>query len=63
MTYRTTQNISYQGNDMLTKKLSKKPTKKELLTKRLRKKWRDSGYHKYMPFGNFRLLCSKRKTY
>jgi len=40
----------------------KKLTKKELETKRLRKLWRTMGYNKYMPFGNFRILASKRKT-
>jgi len=40
----------------------KKLNKKEQETKRLRKLWRDLGYDKYMPFGGFRLLASKRKT-
>jgi hypothetical protein len=40
-------------------KLRKKSTKKELETKRLRKKWRELGYHKVMPFGNFRLLANR----
>jgi len=39
----------------------KKPTKKELETKRLRKLWRSTGYHKYMPFGGFRKLANARK--
>ena len=61
VTYRTIQNISYQGNHMKTTngKLRKKSTKKELETKRLRKKWRELGYHKVMPFGNFRLLANR----
>jgi hypothetical protein len=39
----------------------KKLTKKELETKRLKKLWRSTGYNKYMPFGNFRLLASRVK--
>jgi hypothetical protein len=39
----------------------KKLTKKELETIRLRKLWRSTGYNKYMPFGNFRILANKRK--
>lgn len=37
-------------------------TKKELETKRLRKLWRSMGYHKYMPFGNFRILAGNVKS-
>jgi len=47
---------------MPTKPLSKKLSKKELETIRLRKLWRSTGYHKYMPFGNFRLLANSRKS-
>jgi hypothetical protein len=47
---------------MTAKKLSKIPskklTKKELETKRLRKKYIELGYDKHMPFGNFRKLCT-----
>jgi hypothetical protein len=39
----------------------KKFTKKELETKRLKKLWRSLGYHKYMPFGNFRILATRNK--
>ena len=42
-------------------KFTKKLSKKELETKKLRKKYRELGYHKYMPFGNFRILASRRK--
>jgi len=45
----------------MNKKLVKRLSKKELETKRLREKWRSTGYDKYMPFGNFRILASKRK--
>lgn len=47
---------------ILSKKLSKNPTKKELETKRLRKLWRSTGYHEYMPFGNFRRLAGTVKN-
>lgn len=39
-----------------------KNDKKDKLTKKLRKKWREDGYHKFMPFGNFRKLYMRRKT-
>ena len=42
--------------------ISKRPTKKELETKRLQKLWRSTGYHKYMPFGNFRILAGSVKN-
>jgi len=47
---------------MTTNKLNKKPSKKELETKRLRKLWRSTGYHKHMPFGNFRILTTNVKN-
>lgn len=47
-------------NSMMKKK-SKKLTNKELLTKRLKKKWRDLGYNKIMPFMSFRLLAKRTK--
>jgi len=46
----------------MKQKSTKRLTKKEQETKNLKKRWRDLGYNKYMPFGNFRILASKRKT-
>jgi hypothetical protein len=45
----------------MNKKLVKRLSKKELETKKLKKQWRELGYDKFMPFGNFRILASKRK--
>ena len=42
-------------------KFTKRSTKKELETRKLRKQWRELGYHKYMPFGNFRILATRNK--
>lgn len=39
----------------------KKYSRKEIITMKLRKLWRKHGYHKYMPFGSFRILYNTRK--
>jgi len=54
--------MKIKTNIIEKQKSTKRLSKKEQETKNLKKRWRDLGYHKFMPFGNFRILASKRKT-